>query len=175
MFACEHYITPDILVLGKSLGGGLVPFAGVVVAERYNVLETQSVGHYTHEKNGLCGAAGVAMIEEIQARNLVENSLRIGEYLKGRFTKMQEKYAIVGAVDGIGLHLGIEILDSATGNVRGLKEAEHIMYHCFEHGLAFKLIESSIITLRPSLVITEQDAKFIADTIESAIKQVLSE
>ncbi|MEZ8825401.1 aminotransferase class III-fold pyridoxal phosphate-dependent enzyme [Vibrio amylolyticus] len=176
MFACEHYVTPDVLVLGKSLGGGLVPFAGVVVSEKYNVLETQSVGHYTHEKNGLCGAAGLAMIESLQEQNLVENSMRLGEYLKGRFLEMQDQYAIVGAVDGIGLHIGIEILDKANQekDSRGLKEAETIMYHCFENGLAFKLIESSIITLRPSLVITEQDAKFIADTIEKAIQSVLS-
>ncbi|WP_026972133.1 (R)-1-hydroxy-2-aminoethylphosphonate ammonia-lyase [Aliagarivorans marinus] len=174
VFACEHYVTPDILVLGKSLGGGLMPFAGVVVNEKYNVLETQSVGHYTHEKNGLCGAAGLAMIEYLEMHQLVENSAKLGEYLMERFKQMQTSNPIVGSVDGIGLHIGLEILSADGCGQRGVEEAERIMYQCFENGLAFKLIESSIITLRPSLVITMEDAKFIADTIEAAIVAALA-
>jgi len=57
MFACEHFIVPDILVLGKSLGGGILPFAGIVTREEYNVLQDCSIGHFTHEKNGLCALA----------------------------------------------------------------------------------------------------------------------
>ena len=63
MFACQHSVTPDILVLGKSLGGGLLPFAGIVAQRQHDVCPHLSVGHYTHEKNALCAAAALAEIE----------------------------------------------------------------------------------------------------------------
>ena len=50
MFCCEHFVTPDVLVLGKSLGGSLLPFAGIVAREGLNRVEHRSVGHYTHEE-----------------------------------------------------------------------------------------------------------------------------
>ena len=59
MFASEHFVTPDVLVLGKSLGGGILPFAGIVTHEHYNTLQHRSIGHYTHEKNALCAAAAL--------------------------------------------------------------------------------------------------------------------
>jgi len=62
LFACEHYVTPDVLVLGKTMGGGMLPFAGIVTKEEYNTLSASSIGHFTHEKNPLCVAAGLAMI-----------------------------------------------------------------------------------------------------------------
>lgn len=66
MFGCEHFVTPDILVLGKSMGGGLLPFAGIVTREEFNCLPHLSIGHYTHEKNGLCSAAALADISCIE-------------------------------------------------------------------------------------------------------------
>lgn len=60
MFATEYYVTTDILVLGKSLGDGIMPFAGIVTRSKL----TQSIGHYTHERNGLCGVAALSMIVE---------------------------------------------------------------------------------------------------------------
>ncbi|GAD79764.1 (R)-1-hydroxy-2-aminoethylphosphonate ammonia-lyase [Vibrio ezurae] len=175
MFACEHYVTPDVLVMGKSLGGGITPFAGIVTKNKFNVLETQSIGHYTHEKNGLCGAAGLATLEYIEAHQLVDNSRKLGEKLIDGFKQMQQAYPMVGMVDGIGLHIGVEILALSGSGERGVDEAERIMYRCMEHGLAFKLIEKSVITLRPSLVITDQDAQFILDTIQEAIEYVMNE
>ena len=74
MFASEHFVTPDVLVLGKSLGGGVVPFAGIVTKDKYNTLKNRSIGHFTHEKNPLCSAAGLAEIEYIEENNLVANA-----------------------------------------------------------------------------------------------------
>src|SRR2546422_6228968 len=52
MFTCEHYgIVPDMLVTGKSLGGGVLPLAALIARENLNVMAKQALGHYTHEKN----------------------------------------------------------------------------------------------------------------------------
>ncbi|PEJ60609.1 aspartate aminotransferase family protein [Bacillus sp. AFS002410] len=174
MFAFEHYVTPDILVLGKTLGGGLFPFAGIMTKEEYNILENRSIGHYTHEKNGICATAGLATIEYIENENLVENANRLGQYLIEELRKMVARYDIVGGVDGIGFHLGIDIVKNKDTMQRGIEEAESIMYMCMENGLAFKLIEGNIITMRPSLILTKEEIDFILGTLEDAIKMVVS-
>lgn len=169
MFACEHYITPDILVLGKSLGGGILPFAGILTRDEYNVLQDFSVGHFTHEKNGLCCTAGLSEIEYIIENKLVENSNEMGEYIMERFRQMRKEHPLIGAVAGKGLHIGVDVVKDQGTMERAPEEAENIMYMCMEDGLAFKLIEGNVITLRPSLVINKEEADFIVDTIEKAI------
>jgi 4-aminobutyrate aminotransferase-like enzyme len=89
-----------------SFGGGLVPSAGLVTHEKYNTCQHRSVGHYTHEKNALCAAAALAVIE------------------------------------------------------------------CLEKGLSAKTIEDNILTLRPALVITQQEMDHAIDIIDEAIGEV---
>jgi 4-aminobutyrate aminotransferase len=172
MFACEHFVTPDILVLGKSMGGGLVPFAGIVTKSEYDVLTNRSIGHYTHEKNALCSAAGLAEIEYIEKNNLVENARAVGEYAMERFNELKEKHPLIGNVAGVGCHLGIDLVKNSETKERAVVEAESIMYKCMEKGLAFKLIESNIITLRPSILISKDEMGWCIDTIEEAITEV---
>ena len=92
MFASEHFVTPDILVLGKSLGGGILPFAGIVTHEQYNTLPHRSIGHYTHEKNALCAAAALAEIEYIESHRLADHSATLGAYALQRLNEMKERH-----------------------------------------------------------------------------------
>ena len=170
MFASEHFVTPDVLVLGKSLGGGMLPFAGIVTKSAYNTLQHLSIGHFTHEKKPLCAAAGLAEIEYIEEHNLVNNAAEKGEYLMAAFRAMQEKYPIIGNVAGRGFHIGIDLVKDPKTKERAYEAAERIMYRCMERGLAFKTIEGNVITLRPSLILTQDQCDFILETIEAAIR-----
>lgn len=172
MFASEYFLTPDILVLGKSLGGGLVPFAGIVTDLDYDILPDCSIGHYTHEKNALCAAAALSEIDYIQKHRLVDNSARVGEYAKQRLNEMKERYPLIGHIAGEGLHIGIDLVKDRATKQRALDEAESVMYKCMERGLAFKTIEGNVITLRPSLIITRQEMDQALDILEEAIGEV---
>ena len=172
IFASEHFITPDILVLGKSLGGGLLPFAGIVTKDKYNVLQHRSIGHYTHEKNPLCAAAALAEISYIEKNKLAENAKKVGQFSLNRLKEMKEKHKLIGNVMGLGLHLGIDLVRDRKLKTRAVKEAEMIMYMCMEKGVAFKIIEGNVITLRPSLIITEEEMDFALSVIEEAIDRV---
>jgi len=172
MFACEHYLTPDILVLGKSLGGGIAPFAGIVTQEKYNVCQDRSIGHYTHEKNALCSAAALAEIEYIESNKLSEHAAALGEYAVQRLNEMKEKYSLIGNVAGMGLHIGIDLVKSRKTKERAFDEAEIIMFKCLEKGLSFKTIEGNIITLRPALVITREEMDKALDILDEAIGEV---
>ncbi len=72
MFAFEHFgIEPDIICIGKGMGGGIFPMAGIVVRESFNIAKDISLGHYTHEKSPLGCVATLATIEYIEQNNIL--------------------------------------------------------------------------------------------------------
>jgi 4-aminobutyrate aminotransferase len=172
MFASEHFVTPDILVLGKSLGGGLLPFAGIVAAKRLDVCPDRSIGHYTHEKNALCAAAALAEIEYIEKNGLRQHAARLGEYSLRRLTEMKERHPLIGHITGMGLHLGIDLVKDRQTKTRALDEAEAVMYKSMEKGLAFKTIEGNVLTLRPALIITKEEMDRALDILDETIGEV---
>jgi len=172
MFASEYYVTPDVLVLGKSLGGGLVPFAGLVTLDKYNTLQHRSIGHYTHEKNALCAAAALAEIAYIEKHKLCKHAAELGQYTLKRLNAMKEQHALIGDVTGVGLHIGIDLVKDPKTKERAVDEAENIMFKCLEKGLAFKTIEGNVITLRPALVITQEEMDRALGILEEAIGEV---
>ncbi|KYP15340.1 aspartate aminotransferase family protein [Flavihumibacter sp. CACIAM 22H1] len=171
-FACEHFVTPDVLVLGKSLGGGLLPFAGILTREKYNTLQHRSIGHYTHEKNPLCATAGLAAIEFIEQEGLVENAANLGTYLLHELKKLQQEFDVIGNVAGRGFHIGLDLVEDPQTKKRAIRYAEEIMYYCLRKGIAFKIIEGNILTMRPALTITQADCDFILDTLRQAFHAV---
>ncbi len=172
MFACEHYVTPDVLVLGKSLGGGVAPFAGIVTRDEYNVLQHRSIGHYTHEKNPLCAAAGLAGIEYIERHGLVAHAAQLGAYAIGRLREMQERHPLIGDIAGTGLHLGLDLVRDRKTRERAIDEAERVMFKAFDRGVAFKVIEGNVITLRPSLVLTREQMDTVLGVLDECIGEV---
>jgi len=172
MFASEHYLTPDILVLGKSLGGGIVPLAGIVTREKYNCCPDRSVGHYTHEKNALSAAAALAEIEVIEHNNLCDHAARLGAHTLERLQEMSERRRLIGCVMGLGLHIGIDLVRDRKTKERAVREAEMVMFKCMEKGLAFKTIDGNMITLRPALVITREEMDGALDILDEAIGEV---
>jgi 4-aminobutyrate aminotransferase len=174
MFASEHFVTPDILVLGKSLGGGLLPFAGILTHETHNTLPHRSIGHYTHEKNALCAAAALAEIEVIETQKLVGHAAELGAYTLQRLNAMKERHPLIGNVAGLGLHIGIDLVKDRATKERAVDEAEIVMFKCLERGLSFKTIDGNILTLRPALVITREEMDRALDILEQAIGEVES-
>ena len=172
MFASEHFVTPDVLVLGKSLGGGILPFAGIVTHERYNTLQHRSIGHYTHEKNALCAAAALAEIEYIADHRLVEHAAELGAYALQRLKEMQERHPLIGHVAGLGLHIGIDLVSDRPTRARAVDEAEAVMFKCLEKGMSSKTIDGNVLTLRPALVITRAEMDRALDILEEAIGEV---
>jgi len=172
MFASEHFLTPDILVLGKSMGGGLVPFAGIVTHAHYDRFPDRSIGHYTHEKNALCAAAALAEINYIEKNDLCNHAAELGEYTIKALNEMKTRHPMIGNIAGVGLHMGIDLVRDPATKERAVDEAEIIMYKCMQKGLAFKTIEGNVITLRPALVITREEMDQTLDILETAIGEV---
>jgi 4-aminobutyrate aminotransferase len=173
MFACEHYgVVPDMLVIGKGLGGGIFPLAALIAREGLNVAPDRSLGHYTHEKNPVACAAALATIECLQDQGLIENANRIGGYALDRLQRMMDKYTIIGSVRGLGLLMGVELVRNRETRERAVEEAEQIMYNALAKGLSFKITMGNILTLTPPLTITKAEMDRALDIIEDCFEEV---
>jgi 4-aminobutyrate aminotransferase len=175
MFACEHFdIVPDILVIGKGLGGGIMPFAAMIAREELNVMVDRALGHYTHEKNPVAAAAALATIDVIETEGVLTNVCAQGEYALQRLQAMKEKHPLIGDVRGLGLMIGVELVTNRASKERAVNEAEQVMYHSLANGLNFKLTMGNIVTLTPALTITRPEMDRALDILEAAIRHVSS-
>ncbi len=172
MFTVENYdIVPDMLVIGKGLGGGIFPLAALIAREGLNVAGQRALGHYTHEKNPVACAAGLATIEIIEQEGVLENVRRVSEFAMNRLRALREKLPIIGDVRGLGLLMGVELSAARVGKARAHDIAEDVMYRCLSDGLNFKLTMGTIITLTPALTLSIEEMRQALDILEKAIGQ----
>jgi 4-aminobutyrate aminotransferase len=175
MFACEHFgVIPDILVLGKGLGGGVLPMAAIVARPDMDVMADQALGHYTHEKNPVTCAAALATLECLETDGLVEQARRLGEQALARMREMMSRRRLIGDVRGLGLLLAIELVRDRTTRERAIAEAEAVMYRALERGLSFKVTAGNILSLVPPLTITWEELDRALDIVEACIAEVES-
>lgn len=169
MFAFEHFgIEPDILCLGKSLGGGIIPQAAIVTRDAYNKFGHVSLGHYTHEKSPLGAAAGLALLEIIEEENLLGKVKEDQEFMRKALYKMHRKYSLIGDVRGVGLLWGIELVTNRTTKEKAILEAEEIMYECLKQGLSFKVSKGNVLQLSPPLTISRTELESTMEILNAA-------
>jgi 4-aminobutyrate aminotransferase len=173
MFACQHYgVTPDILVLGKGLGGGIIPLAAVLCRGAMNVAPHTALGHYTHEKNPVACAAGLATLQVIEEEGLVEHARALGACTMDHLREMAQRHPLIGDIRGLGLILGLELLKDRSTLAPATDEAERVMYAALRGGLNFKVTMGNILTLTPALTLTQAEMNQALAILERAIEWV---
>ena len=170
MFACDHDgVVPDILVLGKALGGGILPIAAVIARPDLDVGARWAFGHYTHEKNPVMARAALTTIEIIEQEHLVENAARVGDVALARLEETKRRQPCIGDVRGRGLLIGVELVTDGHGKEPDKELAEAVMYASLDRGLSFKTTMGNVLTLTPPLTITEAEMMHAIDILEAAI------
>ncbi len=173
MFTCENFgVVPDILVIGKGLGGGVLPLAAVIAREDLDVASDRALGHYTHEKNPVACAAALATIEYIETHNLAEHAHELGRYALERMKAMMADYSLIGDVRGLGLLMGMELVRDRTTRERATDETEAVMYSALSKGLSFKITMGNILTLTPPLTITHTEMAQALDILEQSLIEI---
>jgi 4-aminobutyrate aminotransferase len=173
-FAFEHYgIVPDIVTIGKGLGGGVFPMAAILTNEKYNVVAEHSVGHFTHEKSPVGSAAGLAVLKVIEVENLLNRAQELGKIMQERLLQMKERYQMIGDVRGIGLLWGIDLVIDRETKERAFTEAEKVMYRCLENGLNFKVSQGNVINLSPALIISESELEHALKILDEAFYELI--
>ncbi len=172
-FTYQAYdIEPDILCIGKGLGGGLVPIAAMVTKDKYNTAEQISMGHYTHEKSPIGCAAALATMEAIEQDGLLDKAKADSQFMREKLLEMKAKYPVIGDVRGIGMLWGIELVTDHESKARAYDEAEAVLYQCLNNGVSFKVSQGNVIQLSPPLIITREQLTEALAIFEEAIAKV---
>jgi 4-aminobutyrate aminotransferase len=156
MFVCEQFgAVPDILVIGKGLGGGVMPMAAIIARSDLDVVPEAALGHYTHEKSPLGAAAALATLAVIEEEGLVERARHLGASTLARVLALAASRSIFGPARGLGMYWGVEVL---PGPLAGAVEvADRLLYACLARGLSFKVGGGNVVTLCPPLNISAED------------------
>ncbi len=173
-FAFEHDdFIPDIAVLGKALGGGILPIAACIADEKLDVCGDFAIGHYTHEKNPVTARAALTTLEIIEEEGLVERAAELGAYAMARLESFALNCPIIGDVRGRGLMFGVEIVSDKAQKTAAPDLAEMIYYKCLDKGLSFKISQGCVLTLSPPLTILRADLDVALTIVENAISEMI--
>ncbi|GLK74648.1 aminotransferase class III-fold pyridoxal phosphate-dependent enzyme [Ancylobacter dichloromethanicus] len=167
-FAFEHFgAMPDMAVLGKALGGGMVPIAAVIGDARLNVAPELELGHYTHEKNPLTTRAALTLLEIIARDDLVVRARDAGGRLAAGVADIAARVPGVRGTRGLGLLLTVEFDATCFGQAPGPAFAEHLVATCFAHGLSTTAKGGAAIGLSLPLTVTEAEIVEVLGRIEA--------
>ncbi len=170
MFVCDNFgVVPDIIVLGKALGGGMLPIAAMIARPELDRAADLAFGHYTHEKNPVTARAALTTIEIIEDEGLVDNAARVGAHALERLDDMKRRHPLIGHVTGFGLIMGIELVEDRATKEPAADAADRIMYRALDEGLSFKTTMGNVLTLTPPLITTLEQMDAALDIVEAAI------
>jgi 4-aminobutyrate aminotransferase len=171
-FAAEHDgAAPDIIVLGKALGGGVLPIAACIARADLDQAGDYAFGHYTHEKNPVTAAAALATLKVIESEQLVDNAARVGGYALERLHEMKDRHILIGDVRGRGLLLGLELVTDRNAKSAASNAAERVLYAALSRGLSFKTTMGNVLTLTPPLITTREQMGQALDILEECLAE----
>jgi ornithine--oxo-acid transaminase len=160
---CYEYdnIKPDVLIVGKALGGGCFPVSGALASKELMSVFTPGNHGSTFGGNPLACAVGKAAVAVIVEEKLPENSYKTGEYLRGELAKLNSPH--VAEIRGKGLLVGVEIRKE-SGPARQF--CEKLM----ELGVLAKETHGTVIRFAPPLIITKQELDWALERIAQVLR-----
>src|SRR5579864_1802567 len=174
MFAIEHVaVEPDLIVLAKTLGGGLPLGAVVGRSELMDAANPGGLGG-TFGGNPVACAAALAVIDVLIDEKLPERGARLGERALSRMRAWSERFDIIGDVRGIGAMVAMELVTDRATREPAPGKTNDVLRYCHGHGLVLLKagLNDNVIRLLFPLVISEQDLDRGLDILEEALGSV---
>ena len=171
MFAFQHAgVTPDVVILGKALGGGL-PLSAVVA--RREILDT-GFALFTATGNGLSCAASEGVLAALETDNLCRNARDVGSYLEQRLLALQKKHELIGDVRGKGMIQGVELVQDRVTKEPAAMATAKVAYRAFELGLLvfYVGIFSNVLEITPPLIMTKAEVDEGVKILDQALLDV---
>jgi 4-aminobutyrate aminotransferase-like enzyme len=173
MFASENYdITPDMIVLGKAIGGGFPVSATLTTPEYANLAEWEY--GFTMSGHPVSCAAAIAMIEVMEDEDLPGHSADMGLMMLDRLEELHARSSIIGDVRGQGLMIGIEIVEDKTTREPDFEKAAEFVDVCFKKGLMVGRTGpvfghlGNTLKLKPAVNSTSDELSEMLDIFEAA-------
>ena len=163
MFAYQHYgISPDVVTLAKSLGGGL-PIGAILVKKE--IADILGQGTHASTFGGGCAIcrAALAVLKAIQKERLLDKAKNSGEYLITQLNSLRDKHPIIADIRGKGLMIGIELQS----------RAEEVVKYCIEKGLLINCTHEKILRLMPALNVTKRQIDQAVSILDEAFRLLI--
>ena len=177
MFATERTsVEPEMIILGKALGGGL-PLSATITTPEYSDLLPWEYG-FTQAGNPVACAAALAMIEVMVRDDLPANSERMGGLLVDRLREIEKGSRLIGDIRGQGLMVGVELVRDRETKERANAEADAVMAACLEHGLMVGKSgpvfgsNGNVIKFKPAVNVGEDEIVEMAGLFGKALAEV---
>ncbi|PXA99491.1 aspartate aminotransferase family protein [Nostoc sp. 3335mG] len=165
-FAFEHFgAQPDMVVLGKALGGGVLPMAAVLADARFDIAPELALGHYTHEKNPLTTRAALTCLRIILRDKLSARAARLESVVRNRIGELAREGSLLRSVRGKGLLLALEFDVTALGSV----SEPDLLGALLKRGVSTTTKGDDAIGFSPPLTVAEADLVSALDNISAAL------
>ncbi len=170
MFAFEHFgITPDVITLAKGLASGL-PLGAMIAKE--TLMRWESGAHAnTFGGNPIACEAALATIHLLE-EGLIQNAEKVGALVRTRLLSLQKEHRLIGDVRGLGLMIGIEIVNDRETKALAIAERNRIIQRCFEKGLLILGCGRSVVRFAPPLTLRPSEAEKGLSIFEAALTEV---
>ncbi len=173
-FAAEAFgAFPDILVVGKGLGGGF-PITGIITSEKFDLFDPGDWGA-TNGGNPLSCTAALATIKVIEEEGLLENTKVVGKVFMDRIKELSSTYEFIGDVRGIGLFLGVEIVQDKESKKEDVQTATAIVQKALQKGIIIAKSGigdvGNVLKIKPPLSMTVSEMEKVVDILEACFKE----
>jgi predicted acetylornithine/succinylornithine family transaminase len=163
MFCYQNYgITPDVMTLAKSLGGGL-PIGATVAGSKFKDILTPGSHASTFGGSPLVSEAALGVFEAIEKDDLLQNAVKQGKYLLEKLGSLKEKYTAIKKIRGMALTIGVEL------NIEG----EGIYKKCLEKGLLINCTQKNVLRIMPPLAVTKKEIDKAISILDGVFGKIL--
>lgn len=176
MFGFErHGVTPDLLTLSKTLGGGLPLSATVTTDAIENDAAAKGFLHFTsHVSDPLPAAVGRAVLQTVLADELPARAATLGARLRAGLEELQRRHEPIGDVRGEGLMLGVDLVEDRDTRVPAERYGTAVTERCLELGLNVNIVKfpglGSVLRIAPPLTIAPEEIDLGLEILDRALR-----
>ena len=169
----NYGVVPDFVTMAKGIGNG-APLAAVTTRMEIAKALTQRIHFNTYAGNPVSTAAGLAVLEVIDAEGLQENARVVGGRLKAGLERLMRSHALVGDVRGMGLMLGVELVRDRANKEPAKGETLDVLEAAREAGVLIGKggLEGNVLRIKPPMCITKADVDFALDVFDRALGSI---
>jgi alanine-glyoxylate transaminase/(R)-3-amino-2-methylpropionate-pyruvate transaminase len=162
-------VTPDFVTMAKGIGNG-APLGAVTTRMDIAKSLTQRIHFNTYGGNPVSMAAGLAVLDVIEADGLQENSRVVGGHLKAGLERLMRSHSVIGDVRGMGLMLGVELVRNRATKEPAKAETLDVLEAAREGGVLIGKggLEGNVLRIKPPMCITKEDVDFALDVFDRA-------
>jgi 2,2-dialkylglycine decarboxylase (pyruvate) len=178
--AAHFGVAPDIMTMSKTLGGGLPLAAVATTAKIEDVLHARHFTFYTsHVSDPLTAEVGLAVLRVIAEEGLVARAQEMGAYLRARLDELQQRHEAIGDVRGLGLLLGVELVQDRESRRPAHALGALTTRKCFEKGLSMNIRRrperGAVWRIAPPLTVSRDEVDRAVAILDEALRESLDE